>query len=45
MKICLEKMPPVTNITEGHSASCWLLQKIEFKNDEKTADNGGNKDA
>ena len=45
MKICLEKMPPVTNITEGHSASCWLLQKSKFKNDEKTADDGGNKDA
>ena len=34
MKICLEKMPPKTDISDTHYSYCWLHQKGEF---EKTA--------
>jgi oligopeptide transport system ATP-binding protein len=27
MRICMEQMPPYTNITDIHYSACWLLQK------------------
>ena len=27
MKICKEKMPPVTKISDTHSVSCWLMDE------------------
>ncbi len=36
MKICLERMPDYTDITDVHYSACWLLDKAKF---EKT--NGG----
>lgn len=29
MKICLEEMPPKTDVTDVHYSHCWLLQKEE----------------
>jgi len=31
MKICLRKMPPVTNITDVHYTQCWMNQKEEME--------------
>lgn len=31
MRICLEQMPPYTNITDIHYSACWLLQKSKFE--------------
>lgn len=31
MKICLEKMPPKTQLSDTHYSHCWLLQKEEFE--------------
>lgn len=31
MKICLSKMPPYTDISDGHYAACWLRQKEQFE--------------
>lgn len=31
MKICLEKVPPVCQITPGHESSCWLSVKEEYE--------------
>lgn len=36
MKVCLERMPAYTDITDVHYSACWLLDKAKF---EKT--NGG----
>lgn len=30
MKICLQEMPPYTDISGVHYSACWLLQKQEF---------------
>ena len=37
MKICLNKMPPMTKISGIHSAACWMIQKAEFY-EKSTAD-------
>lgn len=37
MKVCLDKMPPYTEISEGHVSACWLIQKEGFE-----ATQGGN---
>lgn len=31
MKICLEKMPPKTQLSDTHYSHCWLLQKEQFE--------------
>lgn len=31
MKICLEKMPPRTDLSDTHYSYCWLRQKEEFE--------------
>lgn len=31
MKICLNKMPPKTELSDTHYSYCWLLQKEEFE--------------
>ena len=31
MKICLNNMPPKTELSETHYSHCWLLQKAEFE--------------
>ncbi len=33
MKICLNKMPPKTDITDVHYSHCWLLQKKALEGD------------
>lgn len=35
MNICMEKVPPVYSVGEGHESSCWLLVKEEFKREVK----------
>lgn len=39
MKICLEKVPPICHIEEGHDCLCWLAVKEEFE--KEAAKNGG----
>ena len=34
MKICLNKMPPKTELTDTHYSYCWLLQKEALKGEE-----------
>ena len=34
MKICLNKMPPKTELSDTHYSYCWLLQKEELKGEE-----------
>ncbi len=34
MKICLNKMPPRTELSDTHYSHCWLLQKEEFEKGE-----------
>ncbi len=31
MKICLDKMPPKTELSDTHYSHCWLLQKEQFE--------------
>jgi oligopeptide transport system ATP-binding protein len=31
MKICLDKVPPVYNVADGHKALCWLPVKEEYE--------------
>lgn len=31
MKICLDKVPPVYNVADGHNALCWLPVKEEYE--------------
>ena len=31
MKICLQKMPEYTKISDNHFSACWLLQKEEYE--------------
>jgi oligopeptide transport system ATP-binding protein len=38
MKICLDKVPPVYNVSEGHDTLCWLAVKEEY---EREAANNG----
>lgn len=38
MKICLEKVPPICNISEGHDALCWLAVKEAYE--KEAAQNG-----
>ena len=35
MNICMEKVPPVYSVGEGHESSCWLLVKEEFEREVK----------
>lgn len=35
MNICMEKVPPVYSVGEGHESSCWLLAKEEFEREVK----------
>ncbi len=35
MKICLNKMPPRTELSDTHYTYCWLQQKAEFEKGEK----------
>ena len=35
MKICLQQMPPKTDLSDTHYSHCWLLQKEEFEEGEK----------
>ena len=35
MNICMEKVPPVYSVEEGHESSCWLLVKEEFEREVK----------
>lgn len=34
MKICLNKMPPRTELSDTHYSHCWMLQKEEFEKGE-----------
>ena len=34
MKICLNKMPPKTELSDTHYSYCWLLQKEALKGEE-----------
>ena len=34
MKICLNKMPPKTELSDTHYSDCWLLQKEALKGEE-----------
>lgn len=38
MKICLDRMPPKTEFDGTHYSHCWLLQKEEFAQEEKTVE-------
>jgi oligopeptide transport system ATP-binding protein len=38
MKICLDKVPPIYQVSEGHNSLCWLAVKEEY---EKEAANNG----
>ncbi len=38
MKICLNRMPEYTNLSETHYSSCWLLDKKEFEENQKEAE-------
>ncbi len=31
MKICLDRMPDVTQLSETHTSACWLLDKAKFE--------------
>lgn len=31
MNICMEKIPPVYHVEDGHEASCWLMVKEEYE--------------
>ena len=31
MNICMEKVPPVYHVEDGHEASCWLMVKEEYE--------------
>ena len=31
MKVCLDKMPPRTELSDTHYTYCWLRQKEEFE--------------
>ena len=35
MNICMEKVPPVYSVDEGHESRCWLLVKEEFEREAK----------
>lgn len=35
MNICMEKVPPVYSVDEGHESKCWLLVKEEFEREAK----------
>ncbi len=35
MKVCLDKMPTYTTVSETHTSACWLIQKEEFEKNEK----------
>ena len=35
MKICLDKMPPYTDISDTHYSACWLIQKAEFEKKQR----------
>lgn len=41
MKVCLDKMPPVVNVSEGHNTLCWLPVKEAYE--KEVADNGSAK--
>lgn len=35
MKICLDEMPPKTELSDTHYSHCWLLQKEQFEKGEE----------
>lgn len=38
MKICLNKMPPKTELSDTHYSYCWLLQKAQAEKGEESCD-------
>lgn len=38
MKICLDKMPPKTELSDTHYSHCWLLQKQSFEEGDKDSE-------
>ncbi len=38
MKICLNKMPPKTDLSDTHYSHCWLLQKEQMEKGENTCE-------
>lgn len=37
MKVCIDRMPEYTDVSDTHYSSCWLLNKKEFENQQGDA--------